>query len=118
MAESLGRAPISSLSYAKIHVRDAYRICLYTSACPNRCARPCSKNPDKASKDRPKTLKFEQYSGLPRMHKSPKNLVNKGPRGSCMFTGYMRIVGTGRQAILLKLIDAHPKPCTDALRFY
>ena len=26
----------------------------------------------------------------------------------------MRIVGTGRQALLLKLIDAHPTPCTCA----
>ncbi len=30
----------------------------------------------------------------------------------------MRIVGTGRQALLLKLIDAHPSPCARALRLY
>ncbi len=30
----------------------------------------------------------------------------------------MHIVGTGQQDLLLKLIDAHPSPCTRALRFY
>ncbi len=35
-----------------------------------------------------------------------------------LFTVYMCIVGTGWQALLLKLIDVHPSPCTCALRFY
>ncbi len=37
-----------------------------------------------------------------------------------LFTVYtcMRIVGTGRQALLLKLTDAHPSLSTRALRFY
>ena len=50
---------------------DMYRICPYTSTCPNRCTCPCSTKhitsnshhmPDKTSKDHPKTLKFERYA--------------------------------------------------------
>ncbi len=36
-----------------------------------------------------------------------------------LYTVYMHIVhvGTSQQALLLKLIDAHPSPCTHVLRF-
>ena len=102
-----------------------YRICPYTCQCPNRHACPCSKKhitsnmyqmPDKSSKDHPKTLKFEWSVWLPHMWKLP--LPCKQRSTLFVFTVYMSIVGTGRQALLLKLIDVHPSPCTRALRFY
>ncbi len=68
-----------------------------------------------------KTWKFKLYSSLfgCRTWANRHFLVNKGLRGSCFpYTGYMHIVGTGRQAILLKLMDTHPSPYTRALRFY
>ncbi len=37
---------------------------------------------------------------------------------SCLPYIYIRILGTGRQALLLKLIDAHPSPSTHALHIY
>ena len=72
-----------------------YHIRPYTSVCSNRRASPSSKThitsnsqqmPDKTSKDRPKTLKFEQYSGLfgCRTWANHHFLVNKGPCGSCL----------------------------------
>ncbi len=50
------------------------------------------------------------------IRKSP--LLCKQRSTRFLFTVYMRIVGTGRQALLLKLIDAHRSPCTRALHFY
>ena len=49
---------------------------------------------------------------LPHMRKSPLSCKQRSTR--FVFTVYVRIVGTGRQALLLNLIDAHPSPCTHA----
>ena len=75
--------------------------------------------PDKKSKDHPKTLKIRavfRSVWLPHMRTSP--LPCKQRSTWFLFTVYMRIVGTGQQALLLKLIDVHPSPRTRAMRFY
>ena len=63
----------------------------------------------------PKTLKFEWYFGLFGCRTCANHyfLANKGPFGS--YVPYMCIVGTRQQALLLKLTDVHPSPCTRAL---
>ncbi len=98
-----------------------YRICPNRSACPNRRAPPCSKKhitsnshqmPDKTLKDCHKTVKNIKIRAvfrsvwLPHMRKSPLPCKQRSTR--FLFTVYMRIVGTGRQGLLLKLIDVHP----------
>ena len=95
-----------------------YRICPYTNACPNRRARPCSKNtscqmPDKASNDHPKALTFRAVGlfgccTFPCKQRSTRFL----------FTVYVHIVRTGRQASLFEINRHAPKPlhqCTALL---
>ncbi len=108
-----------------------YRICPNRSACPNRRAPPCSKKhitsnsqqmPDKNLKRSSKNSeKHESLSGIPvclaaDTCKSPLPCKQKSTR--FLFTVYVHIVGTGWQALLLKLIDAHPSPCTASIRTY
>ncbi len=89
----------TSLIFSFVHTTQAkpllYQICPNRRTCPNRRAPPCSKKHitsnsyqilDKTSKDCPKTLKFERYSGLfgCRTCANRHFLVNKGPCGSCL----------------------------------
>ncbi len=69
--------------------------------------------PDKTSKDHPKTL---NSSGILVWLAVAHAQIATSTR--FLFTIYMRIVGTGQQALLLKLIDVPPSPCTRALHFY
>ena len=104
-----------------------YGICPNRSTCPNKRAPLCSKKhitsnshqmPDKTCKTsrNTKIRAILQSVCLPHMRETP--LPCKQRSMWFLFTIYMRIVGIGRQALLLKLIDAHPSPCTHALRFY
>ncbi len=78
--------------------------------------------PDKTSKDHPKTVKNIKIQAvfwsalLLHMRKSPLPCKQRSAR--FLFTVYMHIVGTGRQALLLKLIDTYPSPSARALHFY
>ncbi len=121
--QPVGTIHITTIHYFKLHLHATiptiYHICPYTSACPNRHARPCStkhitsnshKIPDKTSKDRPKTLKFERYSGLFGCRACANRHFCKQRSTRFLFTIYMRIVGTRWQVLLLKLTDVHPSP--------
>ena len=114
------------IMYQYLTGADICRICPYTSTCPNRRSHPCSTKhitsnsyqmPDKISKNHPKTLIFLSV-WLPYMRKLPLPYKQRSTRFLFTVLVYMHIVGTGRQALLLKLIDAHPSPCTCALLFY
>ncbi len=76
--------------------------------------------PDKTSKDHPKTVKnIKNLSGIP-VCLAAAQYANRHffvTKVHAVPVNHMRIVGTGRQALLLK-IDVHPSPCTHALRFY
>ena len=77
-----------------------------------------TKCPIKHQKIIQKPLKFKQHSGLfgCRTCANHHFLVSKGLRDSCLpYTLYMHIARTERQPLFLKLIDAHPSPCTRAL---
>ena len=103
------------------------RICPYRSAVPNRHTSPSNNKhttsnshqmPDKTSKDHLRNTKIRAiflFVLLPHMHKSPRSCKQRSTW--FLFTVYMCIVRKRRQALLLKLIDMHPSPCTRALRF-
>ncbi len=79
--------------------------------------------PDKTSKDRQETVKFERYSSPFGYHTCANRHFHGNKRHVIPVYHvypymYMRIAGTGRQALLLKFIGVHPSPCSYALRFY
>ncbi len=107
--------------FSKFYIR--YHICPYRSAVPNRRASPSINKhttsnshqmPDKTSKHHQETLKFKRYSSLFGSHTCANHdfLANKGPHGSRLpyICTYVRIVGTGRKGLLLKLNRCAPKP--------
>ncbi len=121
----LGNSDCRALCMVYCHLKK-YRLCPSWSAVPNRCASPASNkhtasNSYQMSDETSKIVK--KYSNLSnilvsfccRTCANWHFFVHKGPLRSCLPCNYMHIVGTRWQALLLKLIDAHPIPGTRTL---